>query len=230
MRRVVVYAGTRNLYHNMATAAKSLLMWTHVDRVWFLIEDDVFPEELPDVIQCRNVSGQTWFPEDGANYHSHWTYMSMIRLALPELFEHEDRVLWLDVDTIVLADIGPMLDMDLGGHSIGMVAEPGKSKGVFRYYNAGVLLMDLDKLRETGRYRDVIRLVNHQQYTFQDQDALNVCMQEETLEMNPVWNSCEWTAQPLNAAIIHYAANGKYNQMPLFIIHEKLDWSEIKCR
>ena len=51
MRRVVVYSGTRNVYHNMTVAAKSLLRHTHIDRVWFLIEDDAFPEELPDL--CR---------------------------------------------------------------------------------------------------------------------------------------------------------------------------------
>lgn len=51
MRKVVVYAGTRNVYHNMVVAAKSLLNHTQMDRVWFLIEDDEFPEELPDVIR-----------------------------------------------------------------------------------------------------------------------------------------------------------------------------------
>lgn len=229
MRRVVIYAGTRNLYHNMCTAAKSLLMWTRVDRVWFLIEDDEFPEPLPDIIRCKNVAGQKWFDPDGPNFHNTWTYMTLIRLALPEIFD-ESRVLWLDVDTIVLADIGPMMDMAMDGKSLAMVSEPEKSKGVLRYYNAGVTLMDLDKLRQTGRYKDMIRIVNSQYYTFPDQDVINVCMQDDILEMAPVWNSCEWTGQPLNAAIIHYAANRKYYLMPLFAVHEKVDWSEIKCR
>ena len=46
MRKVAVYAGTRNVYHNMAVAAKSLLCHTQMDRVWILIEDDEVPEEL----------------------------------------------------------------------------------------------------------------------------------------------------------------------------------------
>ena len=35
MSKIVVYAGTRNVYGNMVTAAKSLLCHTRVDRVWF---------------------------------------------------------------------------------------------------------------------------------------------------------------------------------------------------
>ena len=61
MRRVAVYMGTRNYYPLMVSAAKSLLANTRMDRVWFLIEDDEFPEELPDVIRCKNISGQTLY-------------------------------------------------------------------------------------------------------------------------------------------------------------------------
>lgn len=45
--RVVVYAGTRNLYHDMVVSAKSLLCHDGADRIIFLIEDDAFPECLP---------------------------------------------------------------------------------------------------------------------------------------------------------------------------------------
>ena len=71
--RTAVYAGTRNVYQNMTTAAKSLLSHTHVDRVWFLIEDDLFPEALPDVIRTKNVSGQTWFDPEGPNAKKRWS-------------------------------------------------------------------------------------------------------------------------------------------------------------
>ena len=56
MRRVAVYAGTRNVYGMMAAAAKSLLATTHMDIVYFMIEDDEFPEPLPGPIGVVNVS------------------------------------------------------------------------------------------------------------------------------------------------------------------------------
>ena len=41
--KVAVYAGTKNLYSEMATAAKSLANNSSVDLIYFLIEDSEFP-------------------------------------------------------------------------------------------------------------------------------------------------------------------------------------------
>ena len=128
MRRVAVYAGTRNIYHNMTTAVKSLLQTTRMDRVYFLIEDEEFPEELPPVIQCISMRVQKWLPCDGPNYTNAWTYMTLIRLALPEILPDETRCVWLDVDTIALDDLGGLFDMDLQGKCLAMAEEPIRSR------------------------------------------------------------------------------------------------------
>ena len=56
--RTAVYAGTRNVYDRMLAPAKSLLMHSNVDKIYFLIEDNNFPDELPKEIECINVSNQ----------------------------------------------------------------------------------------------------------------------------------------------------------------------------
>lgn len=38
--RAAAYSGTRNIYDKMLTAAKSLLMHSNVEKIYFLIEDD----------------------------------------------------------------------------------------------------------------------------------------------------------------------------------------------
>jgi len=38
--RAAVYSGTRNIYDRMLIAAKSLLMHSNVEKIYFLIEDD----------------------------------------------------------------------------------------------------------------------------------------------------------------------------------------------
>ena len=53
--RAAVYNGTRNLYENMLAAAKSLLVHSNVEKIYFLIEDDIFPYDLPPEIECINV-------------------------------------------------------------------------------------------------------------------------------------------------------------------------------
>ena len=38
------------------TAAKSLLEHSNVEKIYFFIEDDIFPYALPQEIECINVS------------------------------------------------------------------------------------------------------------------------------------------------------------------------------
>ena len=231
MRRAAVYAGTRNVYGMMAAAAKSLLRNTHMDMVYFLIEDEDFPEPLPDVIQTWNVAeasmnGRHWFFQDGPNYNSQWTWMSLIRLALPGIFPTENRVLWLDVDTIVEQDVGDLFDRDLAGNYVAMVEEPVRSKYPFTYHNAGVMLMDLERLREDGTWKKWIDLVNREPFTAKDQDVINLICQGEILTLGPEWNCAGHITQNAeNPYIRHYAGCLRPSGAAVFAKYEKADWS-----
>ena len=225
MRRVAVYAGTRNVYHNMAVAARSLLWHTRMDRVIFMIEDDVFPEYLPGVIETWNVRGQTFFHPNGPNFNSHWTYMTLMRLALPELLPEEHRALWLDVDTIVNDDIGALFDLDLGGCPVAAAREPEWSRPGRVYYNAGVLLMDLDALRG-DLCRALIRQVNTVPMDFKDQDAINEVCKGRICTLSPIWNASDWTAKPIDPKITHFAADREYTRQPLFKTYERKNWRD----
>ena len=44
--KYAVYFGSREIYWDMATSAKSLLINSDVDKIFFLIEDDEFPYEI----------------------------------------------------------------------------------------------------------------------------------------------------------------------------------------
>ena len=226
MKRVVVYAGTRNLYRNMTTAVKSLLSHTHIDRVWFLIEDDDFPEPLPDVIRTMNVADQKWFNKDGPNINCHWTYMSLIRLAIPFILQKEDRALWLDVDTIVNADIGELFDTDMEGCYMAAAKEPLRTKYPLIYCNTGVLLMDLDKLSD-GKASELIRLVNGHKLDLPDQDAINIRCQGQIKLIGPEWNSGDWTENVSDPKIIHYMADREYWRREGFAKYENAEWKVI---
>ncbi len=225
MRRVAVYAGTRNRYGMMAAAAKTLLENTRMDAVFFLIEDDAFPESLPEVVRTVNVSGQKWFSPDGPNYNSKWTFMSLMRLTLPELFPYEARVLWLDVDTIVLDDIGDLFDIDLADNYVAMVREPPRCAVPFTYFNAGVTLMDLDALRRDGIMAKWIRLVNTEPLTALDQDAINLICQGEILEIDPAYNSAGCITQTAPRPLIqHFAGYLRPTGAGIFEAYAKREW------
>lgn len=225
MRRVAVYMGTRNYYEMMVTAAKSLLRHTRMDRVWFLIEDDTFPEKLPDVIRTKNMSGQQWFPEDGPNYGTRWTYMCLLPLALPEIFPEESRVLRMDDDTIVEHDIGELFDIDMEDNYVAMVEEPIRSRHPFKYFNAGVTLMDLDKFRRTGIHKKMIDMANRKALSAIDQDAINVFCQGQILELDAKWNHCPGIIQEtMHPFIRHFAGGTRSQGTRWFEEYSGMDW------
>jgi len=225
MKRVVVYASTRNMYGQTIASIKSLLEHTRVDRVWMLAEDDRLPIWVPEVVQCLNVSGQTFFPEDGANAESAWTYMDLIRLALPQVFQEEHRMLWLDTDVIVEKDIGPLFDIDLMGNYIAMVKEPARTIWPFTYYNAGVFLMDLDRVRREKVDLKMIDWINRNYATAPGQDPLNVFFQGEILELGPEWNTAGVITQDHpDPYIRHYAGYLKPAGRDVFRAYGEAEW------
>lgn len=188
-RRVAVYAATRDRYETMLAAARSLADKTRMDRIILLTDGADIPEALPPYIDVIDVSGQKWFPPGGPNYGSRWTWMSLMRLAIPRLLPEERRVLYLDCDTIVRQDIGELFDLDLGGCLLAAVLEPDKSRDGRRYYNAGVLLMDLDALRASGKVAEMVSAANYRRWGLPDQDVLNACCSRQTLALAPAYNA-----------------------------------------
>ena len=226
MRTITVYAGTRNVYGQMAVAAKSLLHNTPGAEVWFLIEDDEFPERLPAQIRVMNVSSQEFFPKDGPNYGSQWSYMTLMRCALAKLFPEEKRALWLDVDTIVDADITELLETNLDGACFAGCIEPGKTRPWFRYINAGVMLCNLEEIRRTGLDNELIRLINMMRMDYPDQDAINTVCQGCIKTFGGEWNASRYTEPGNGRKIIHYAAQANRESEPEYRKYAAMGWPE----
>ena len=207
--KTVVYAGTRNLYESMRVAVTSLLANNRIDRVFLLIEDDVFPYQMPDNVRTINVSNQTIFPPTGVNYKTRWTYMTMMRCALTKVLPHNKKVLWLDCDTIVDGDISDLFKTDLTGAYYAGVTEPGKSKDRL-YINAGVLLINLAEIKKDGLDDRLIDVLNNRPFSFPDQDAINLLAQGKIKPLESKYNVCPFTEQTETKIIYHFAANVYY--------------------
>lgn len=203
--RTAVYCGTRNLYPDMVTAVNSLLANGGADRVVLVIEDDVFPYGLPGCCETINVADQTYFRKGGPNYSTGWTWMVLMRTALSKLLPEEDRVLSLDVDTIVDGDISGLWDMDLSDYYLAAAREPGKSWDKM-YVQMGVVLFNLKKLREDGMDDRIIEALNTRPYCFTDQDCINQMCEGHILEMDSKYNYNNYTVRTDDPQIYHFAA------------------------
>ena len=123
------------------------------------------------------------------------------RALAPELLPGMDRVLFLDCDLLALDSLQSLWETDVSNHFVAAVtnvfqldhlhrpAELGLDMPQ-RYFNAGVLLMNLDLMRREQCANAVLEYgrVNRQDLMFRDQDALNVVLAERWRALHPRWN------------------------------------------
>lgn len=215
--KIVVYAGNRNVYTDMLTAAKSLLMNNQIDRVYFVIEDDDFPAALPDCIETINVKEQTLFPPSGANTKTRFSYICLMRAVYADLFFWCDKILSLDIDTIVTGDISALWDINLDDYYFAAVPEPsctknGRNKKTAEFYekqddyfNAGVMMYNLKKQREDGIAEMNVKLLNEREFFSIEQDTFNLTCQGCFYTLPNEYNSSGWTGRAEKPLIVHYA-------------------------
>lgn len=232
--KAACYCATRNVYDDVIPALKSLLKHSDVEKVYLLLEDDEFPEKLPECCEVINVSGQEIFRPDGPNFVQHWTWMALMRAALTKVLPQElDRVLSLDLDTIVLDDISELWDEDLDGWYIAGVPEPLKCRGDMVYINNGVVLQNLKLLRETHMDDEIIRKLNRKFYFAPEQDAINVCCWGMVKALDGRYNVTpeDFTKRSDHSPkIIHYAAvKADWRKYALVERYRKLPWCKVRA-
>jgi len=229
MMKHAAYCGTRNIYDDMEVSAKSLVANSSVDCVHFIIEDDEFPRSLPDFIKCHNVSNQTYFKPDSPNMASKFTYMAMMRIALCHVLPDVDKVLSLDCDTVVLRNLDGVWDIPLDGCYLSASEEHHRTKDGLQYCNFGVVLYNLEALRD-GKADECIDVLNKRKYTWVEQDVGNYLCQGRIKPMPPRFNSCWWTDKNApKPTIKHYAGIKRHNWVnePEVCYYRSLNWDDI---
>ena len=214
--KVVVYLATRNYYKYIPAAVTSLVMNSTVDKIYLCIEDNEFPCSLPKQVEIINVSSQRYFDVSCPNYNSKWTYMVLVKMTLPFLFYQYDKILYLDVDTIIDKNIDSIWDISLDGYCFGMVKEIHRSTETRNYYNAGVCLMNLKKLREDGWANKIIQALQTKKYVFCEQDCINELCPETILEISSEYNVSPFNEVPEHKRIIHFAGINDWTNRALY--------------
>lgn len=202
-----LYSGTKNLYGDMQTAAKSLIANSDVDKVWLLTEGD-YDYWLPDMCEVLDVSGQQFFPADSPNMASPFSYMSLMRAALalmPELAD-VDRILSLDVDTVCLRDVSGIWDMPVDGLYFSASREDKMCFKNMLYCNTGVAIYNLEMLRD-GKAREVVDCLNWRRYPNIEQDVFSFLCQGHIHDMPSEYNSTRFTDATNVVRIKHFAAD-----------------------
>ena len=119
------------------------------------------------------------------------------KLSIAELLPHLDKVIYIDVDTFIRQDLSEMFGIDISDYYIGGVL------GLYHYFqarhlidklqiptiddyiNAGVMLMNLKKIRNEGMEDKLKTLIGA---LSDDQDIMNKVYYGKIKLIHPKWN------------------------------------------
>lgn len=175
------------------------------------------------------------------DYYSKTTYY---RLLIPNMYPQYDKALYLDADIAINDSISNLFNIDIGDNYVGAIPDQSvlymsdefkdyveNRIGVDsykHYFNAGILVMNLKKLREIG-FEDVfIKLISAVKFDVaQDQDYLNVICKGHVKFIEETWNSMPLPVdinRPNKPSLIHYNLSFKPWHLD-DLIYEEFFWN-----
>ena len=180
----------------------------------------------------------------------HFKIEVYFRLLMPELLPYHEKVLYIDSDIVVLEDLAELYITDLKGYMVGACLdpdtaglyngyEPGKKhymdsvlkiKKPYSYFQAGVLLLNLDEFRAGCPTEKMLKFALSYEWELQDQDVLNYLCQgkikyvdmswnvmvdmyrvriPQIISRGPKWMKDKYMEARINPKIVHYAGPEK---------------------
>ncbi len=110
----------------------------------------------------------------GKNESSGYTPYMFLRLFLDRIEGMPSKMLYLDADVMALADIAELYDIDVNDVELAAVLDKvGHFWITEQYFNSGVLLLNLDKIRESGLFKKCVDFCRERKLIMCDQSALN---------------------------------------------------------
>lgn len=218
---IVAYAATKNLYPWLRPTITSLLEYNDVEKIYLIIEDDDVPDGLPEAdYEVINVSGQKVFDETCPNIGTPYTYMAMMRAVYADLIP-EDRIISLDVDTIICGSLEPIWNLDLTGKWMAAAVEylaNYKPFGNQPYFNVGVTVFNLAEMRMDSAPKLLVDFLYTHKLPCIEQDALNfyTVLPRKVIELPTRYNESTVTGMTRHPVIVHYAG------FPDWMVNEKI--------
>jgi lipopolysaccharide biosynthesis glycosyltransferase len=152
----------------------------------------------------------------------------------------------LDCDLILNKDIALLYETDIKDNYLAAVLDRGAQdyflksvpafkkymqhlgmKTVEKYFNAGVLIMNLKAIRENKLLEKFLQVAQKNNQFFHDQNVLNVACEGKVFYLDSSWNiQCCNRINEKELGIIHYAGNKPWNKKGVNL--EKYWWNYAK--
>ncbi len=128
-------------------------------------DNTVFKIDVTDLYEeqfgnCKN---------EGA-YCTPYTLLRLLADLIPQI---PDKILYLDIDMMANKDIAELYNVDISNYEYAAVKEKYGSVFIWPdYINAGMLLLNIKKIKETGLLEKARHLIKTKKMLFADQDAI----------------------------------------------------------
>ena len=206
----IVLAGDSRYAMQLATTMRSAVEANRSGRTltFYVLCDDISPQLRERV--HRSLPGPTsvrWVPVTASQFGhlataNHISPMTFARLTIPDGLPPDiRRVLYLHADLLVLDDLGSLWNFPMEDAPVAAVLDSldplihrndhsmAGVPRVERYFNAGVLLIDIPRWKSCGvADRALTYLAMNPASPFSDQDALNVACDGQWATLPARWN------------------------------------------
>ena len=237
---IFAFGCTKSWYKYLSVNLYSLLKNNpKTKKVYLLIESENM-EDVPylsqlkkdynvefELINFNNIK-KNYIKDSNPNIDTPYTDYAFCKIILPDVVK-EDKVIYLDMDTVVTKDVSRLWNWDLGNNIVAGCLDNVKRSAYFntleigndgKYINTGVMLMDLKRMREEKIIEKSFDILNSKKLKFPDQDALNIVCQGMIQYIPSLYNQAYYVTLPM--AILDYV---KIWHFP----GPKTDWLAINC-
>ena len=108
-----------------------------------------------------------------ANETAYCTPYTLLRLLADEVENMPSKLLYLDIDMMVADDIEKLYNIDVSNYEYAAVREKYGSWLIRAdYINAGMLLLNMERIKETKLLEKARNLIKNKKMLFADQDAI----------------------------------------------------------
>lgn len=170
-------------------------------------------------IRFIQIDERIFEPYKKVNTHRYITLATFYRLKLASILPDIPRCVYLDCDVIVNSSLKYLFEFDFNDNLIAAVTDisnASSKKHDLTYFNAGMIVMDLDKIRKSKTEDAFLEYVaeNREKITLGDQQIINEVLKGRVKILPEDWNvqtsnfvnRSSYTSHP---KIIHYVGQQK---------------------
>lgn len=169
-----------------------------------------------------------------------------LRLFIPTLFPQYKKALYLDCDIAICDDIAKLYNTQLGDNLVGAIndqvvtgsevfsyyVEHNSGVTADKYFNSGILVMNLEKFRTEKIEEKFIYILNHYNTSAvcPDQDILNILCKDRVTYVEKGWNKMSLPDENFDEKDLHLVHYNMYQKPWRYadVLFEKYFWDAAK--